>query len=246
MGVILWFNPLCTRLAPGLSSCCRHHWLSRALRSCGKLGVPQPVTGSQEGPAQNPCPSTAASRHDRWQPMVTWGVRELSKCTLQSLAAPTECRQAQSQEQGNGESLPCRGGVPATGHSKAGAGEAPARPSPPLDPGQTRGDPFFLHPQIGLVCPAPRLATSPCTEPTAADTSPLSPTHIVEGGTRSLLLQFVERWVQEAQGRQTFLQTAVVDQGHNAPHHRGGGLAGGGKVRQGPGDVRGLIAHGPP
>lgn len=46
--------------------------LSRVFSRAGKLGVPQPVTGSQPGPEQKPWPSTSSFRQDSWQPWVTW------------------------------------------------------------------------------------------------------------------------------------------------------------------------------
>lgn len=82
-----------------------------------------------------------------------------------------------------------------------------AFPAPPAGPAQVSA-PHCRTPKS-----APRRAP-PCH------------THIVEGITKPLLLQLVERRVEEAEGCQPPLQAPVIDQCHHACHHRCGRLRG--------------------
>lgn len=101
---------------------------------------------------------------------------------------------------------------------------APSAPSPAL------GAPMaFPAPQTGSPQASAQHFRTP-TVPSAPSTAPPAPipcpTHVVECITKPLLLQLVERRVEEAEGCQPPLQAPVVDQCHHARHHRCGRLRG--------------------
>lgn len=109
------------------------------------------------------------------------------------------------------------------------AGPAPRKQEPQDSPLRPQPGPRSMH---GI--PSPPQASAQHfrtpTVPSAPSTAPPAPipcsTHIVECVTKPLLLQLVERGVEEAQGCQLPLQAPVIDQCHHACHHRCGRLRG--------------------